>query len=457
MHCKTGRRFPLVITIFSAPNYCGYYENQAARLRFVNSPLFGIVRVRLLTHASIRLLPAKRNFGDETPRSEQIEDVQINADLPQAPIQEYDNNDNDIDAELEKKLTETPKQDPMEEEIVNLDTDPKMKGPLVSQMTTESEPSSEITSPRQPLDFVDSMAKFVAKRQSSLESLMKKAIPSLDFKTIGSAEIPRDDISTINTPVEDPDEVDDSTENESEADSHEQSAPQSPGAEEDQEEPAVEQPPEEPIDEVVAEQINPDFLPKLMFMTYTWIPSPFWLPSFENAIQYSLSYVTDRVVQILNSVLTMDVDDNEGEYKVVPQRPRFQAPKTEEIAQLLSPRPTPQAQYDTQFFIFFFRYVMICDRNGVVPLTYRQAIAKGSVKNKIKDLEIKRTNSHRMIPYHIFVPSFFVLCLVTKKIPSDENISALKRRKSLTLLDGAFKQKFSNYIAGPLPLDLWFS
>eukprot|EP01125_Pyxidicula_operculata_P012476 TRINITY_DN4091_c0_g1_i2.p1 TRINITY_DN4091_c0_g1~~TRINITY_DN4091_c0_g1_i2.p1 ORF type:complete len:652 (+),score=165.45 TRINITY_DN4091_c0_g1_i2:55-2010(+) len=33
MHSKTNRRYPPVITVFSAPNYCGYMDNQAAYLR----------------------------------------------------------------------------------------------------------------------------------------------------------------------------------------------------------------------------------------------------------------------------------------------------------------------------------------------------------------------------------------------------------------------------------------
>lgn len=32
-------QFPSVITIFSAPNYCDYYKNKAAVIRFVNNNL----------------------------------------------------------------------------------------------------------------------------------------------------------------------------------------------------------------------------------------------------------------------------------------------------------------------------------------------------------------------------------------------------------------------------------
>jgi serine/threonine-protein phosphatase 2B catalytic subunit len=34
-----AERFPTVITIFSAPNYCDYYNNKAAVIRFLNNTL----------------------------------------------------------------------------------------------------------------------------------------------------------------------------------------------------------------------------------------------------------------------------------------------------------------------------------------------------------------------------------------------------------------------------------
>lgn len=51
------------------------------------------------------------------------------------------------------------------------------------------------------------------------------------------------------------------------------------------------------------------YFPSLHFIQYGWIESvPFWLPSFENAFQYSLPYVVDRLVDFMNTIRNMKVE-----------------------------------------------------------------------------------------------------------------------------------------------------
>jgi serine/threonine-protein phosphatase 2B catalytic subunit len=39
MHHWTGPNFPTIITIFSAPNYCDYYKNKGAVVKFLNNAM----------------------------------------------------------------------------------------------------------------------------------------------------------------------------------------------------------------------------------------------------------------------------------------------------------------------------------------------------------------------------------------------------------------------------------
>lgn len=119
----------------------------------------------------------------------------------------------------------------------------------------------------------------------------------------------------------------------------------------DDELPAVEeeepQAPAESIEDVAVEQPNPDFFPRILYMQYDWVPAPFVLPSFENAIQYSIPYVIDRLTQVMSTLLNLDVEEKGDEHFYAEVERRIRAPRVNQISELLSPRSSPASPYDS--------------------------------------------------------------------------------------------------------------
>lgn len=55
-----------------------------------------------------------------------------------------------------------------------------------------------------------------------------------------------------------------------------------------------------------------EYLPRFLYTKYGWTTSsPFWLPTFENAIQYSMKYMLDRISSMVHTILYTDLGEDE--------------------------------------------------------------------------------------------------------------------------------------------------
>lgn len=103
----------------------------------------------------------------------------------------------------------------------------------------------------------------------------------------------------------------------------------------------------------VVDAPNPDFFPKIMFMQYDWVPAPFVLPSFENAIQYSIPYVLDRLTSIISTLFTIEAEEETDEKHYYTElEKKIRQDKKVQISELLSPRSSPAAPCATSPFSF---------------------------------------------------------------------------------------------------------